>query len=71
MEEWKEQGKELFYFCRSFLQMLTAAFCLPALSAEHNRGTRCLRPAVDPNSLQAFWHVCEGSFSQFSAWCES
>lgn len=27
-----------FYLCISFLQMLRAAFCLPAVPAERNRG---------------------------------
>lgn len=37
MKEWKQQGKELFISV-GFLQMLLAALCLPALTAERNRG---------------------------------
>lgn len=30
-------GQRAFYLCISFLQMLRAAFCLPAVPAERNR----------------------------------
>lgn len=42
--------------------MLIAAFCLPALSAECNRGTHCLGPTVDPIGYKLSGMFVKGPF---------